>query len=127
MRLLLLLAVASLLTACASPPLSPDGVKPGMDKDQVLESAGNPKRTYRTNGQDFWVYVYYQGQEEIQKHVAFEDGRVVGIIRPTSKQALTRELESAGSVESYDKKTNAKPKSEGFKAIDGGPEEVDKP
>lgn len=127
MRSSLLIAIMSFLTACASRPLNPDGVKPGMDKDQVLELAGNPKRTYRTSGQDNWVYVYYQGNEETQRHVAFEDGRVVAITRPAAKQALTRELEAAGKIESFENKAQAKPHNEGFKAIDGGPDDVDKP
>lgn len=129
-RILMLLSFfIALIGGCASRTKGTEKIQTGMDKDQVLEVAGDPKRTYRLNGQDNWVYIYYEGNEEIQKHVAFEDGHVVRILRPTSKAALTRELEAKGSVEEYEKKRAKRSgsSSEGFKTIDGGPQDVNKP
>ncbi len=118
-----------LLSACASkPPLNPaHRAQVGMDKDQVLQSLGNPKYTYRGSGQDHWVYVTYRGTEEVQEYVTFEDGRVVRIHRPTPKHILTQELESAGSLESHRKPLKENASAAGFKTIDGGPDDVNKP
>ena len=106
----------SLLAACAT--TSKHGlerVKEGMDKDAVLDTAGSPTRTYRTSSQDHWIYVYFEGAEEMNRDLVFEDGRLVKLSKPMGKQNWAKELESL------------RDSSQGFKAVDGGPDDVDKP
>lgn len=106
-----------LLNACSSAPKHlVEDVKEGMDKDQVLDTAGNPARTFRTNGQDHWIYVFYQGSQEMARDVVFEENRVVSIGRPVGKENWTKTLESI-----------KKDKGDGFKTIDGGSEDPNKP
>lgn len=110
----LLTAFLFFLSACASTRQSVDGVRSGMDKDRVLQVAGNPKRTYRSNSQDHWIYVDFIKDEEFSRVVTFEDGKVIKVGRAQSKQSWSLELE------------NMK-KESGFKTIDGGAEDVNEP
>lgn len=71
-----------------------DGIREGMDKDQVLRDAGNPRRTYRTSGQDHWIYTFFRGEQEFSRTVSFEDGKVVKIGRPVAKQNWDKEMEN---------------------------------
>jgi outer membrane protein assembly factor BamE (lipoprotein component of BamABCDE complex) len=95
MRILLTALLLSMLTACASSPYAgSEDLREGMDKDEVLNTAGNPKRTFRSNGQDHWIYVFFKGNEELSRQVSFEDGKVVKIGRAMAKQSWSKELES---------------------------------
>jgi outer membrane protein assembly factor BamE (lipoprotein component of BamABCDE complex) len=68
-------------------------VQPGMSKTEVLEAAGNPKRTYREHGQDHWIYVYFAGNRELSREVVFEAGKVEKVSRPRTKTNWAKELE----------------------------------
>lgn len=119
MRISALFVCFGVLLGCASKPLNFDGIQSGMDKDQVLQTLGNPKRTYRMNSVDHWVYVDFENGREKQRHIAFEDGVVVKMFRPTPQHTLTEELEAKGSLEEYEKSFKAKRSNAGFKSIDG--------
>jgi outer membrane protein assembly factor BamE (lipoprotein component of BamABCDE complex) len=110
-----------LLTGCAgSLPRALDGVKVGMDKDQVLETAGDPKRTYREAMQDHWIYVYFEHDREWRRDVVFEEGKVAKITRPLGKEEWVKDLEKTKSMEEYEQKAREhQKKSEKFKSIDG--------
>jgi hypothetical protein len=109
------------LTGCATPiPKALDAVRPGMDKDKVLESAGNPKRTFREAMQDHWIYTYFSNDHEWRREIIFEDGKVVRISRPTAREDWVKDLERSGSMEEYEVKARAhQKKADNFKAIDG--------
>ncbi|HMN67253.1 MAG TPA: outer membrane protein assembly factor BamE [Bdellovibrionales bacterium] len=105
----ILAALLMTLAGCATPNHAGlERLREGMDKDAVLETAGNPRRTFRTNGQDHWIYVYFEKNEEFSRQLSFEEGKLVKVGRPMAKQNWGKELESL-------KKT------ENFKPIDGGP------
>lgn len=107
----LVLLTTLFLAACVSSPARDlASVQPGMDKDEVLELAGNPTRTFRANKQDHWVYVFYRGEQEVQQQIDFADGRVLKIFDPLAKAALTRDLESAETMEEYEAKVRARQK-----------------
>lgn len=99
------------LTACASMSVekSLESVSAGMDKAQVLEKAGNPKRTFRENSQDHWIYIFFRGGEEMSRMVVFDEGRVVRVTKARGKTNWDKEVEAA-------RKTS----NDGFKSIDGG-------
>ena len=83
-----------LAAGCATVPSSDsDQVREGMDKAQVLEAAGNPKRTVRANGQDHWIYVFFVNGEEHSRQITFEDGKVVKVGRALGKHNWVKELE----------------------------------
>ncbi len=85
---------ALLIVGCATSGTSVvDRLREGMDKDEVLREAGDPKRTYRSNGQDHWIYVHYKKSEEYTRTVSFEDGKIVKIGRAVAKQNWVREME----------------------------------
>lgn len=98
------------LSACASTPMEKvlADVKVGMDKDHVLHVAGNPKRTFREHSQDHWIYVYFHNDQEMNRIVSFEDGKVTKLSAARAKTNWEKELE--GSQKSSDA---------GFKSIDG--------
>jgi hypothetical protein len=55
-------------------------VKPGMDKQAVLEFAGNPDRTMRWQGKDRWIYDFrIDDFSTDSQEVHFQEGRVVYI------------------------------------------------
>lgn len=94
-------------------------ISEGMDKTQVLDVAGNPKRTQRREGGDQWTYVYYVADQQFERDVRFEGGHVVNISMPREVpkadqgQKITRDYENL--VKDSGKKT-----SEGFKEVPGG-------
>lgn len=56
---LLLLVACLQMTACQTPRYkSFDGIRPGMNKSEVIETAGGPNRATRWRGLDRWVYIY---------------------------------------------------------------------
>lgn len=99
-----------LLSACASVSVedSLEKLKVGMDKDEVLRSAGNPKRTFREKGQDNWIYVYFRGDTEMNRIVRFEDGKVARVDRPFKKTNWDKDIEAS-----------KKDPDAGFHSIDG--------
>lgn len=97
------------LAACATTvEHSLESVKPGMDKDEVLRSAGNPRRTFREKGQDHWIYVFFKNDQEMNRIVVFEDGKVASVGRPRAKAVWEKDIESS-----------KKDANSGFKSIDG--------
>ncbi|MGZ6480365.1 MAG: hypothetical protein ACXWQE_13735 [Bdellovibrionales bacterium] len=110
------------LTGCATATVGValDKVRVGMDKDKVLESAGNPQRTFREAMQDHWIYTYFKEDHEWRRDVIFEEGKVVKITRPQAREDWVKELEKSGSMEEYEHKAREHQKKAGnFKAIDG--------
>ena len=93
MRLVLWLGILT-LTGCSSLSVSKalEQVHPGMDKDRVLESAGNPARTFRENMQDHWIYTYFLKDHEWRREVIFEDGKVVKVTQATAKENWVKDL-----------------------------------
>jgi len=57
-------------------------LKPGMDKDQVLEAIGGPRAVTRFHGKDRWFIVYYHDQNRFEKEIHFQDGKAVYIGDP---------------------------------------------
>ena len=54
------------------------GIKPGMEKDLVIEQAGGPNVSRRFHGKDRWLYNYTSTPDGPQtKEVHFENGRAV--------------------------------------------------
>jgi hypothetical protein len=68
-------------------------VKTGMDKDSVLNLAGNPKRTYRADSKDHWIYTYFRSEREYVQSVTFENGRVTGITTSHILRAPSAEVD----------------------------------
>ncbi len=115
-----------LIAGCTTFSQSMDRIRAGMDKDEVLSRLGSPKRTFRENGLDNWIYLYFQGDQEFRRDVVFESGKVIRVTRATlsRKSSFHLELENSNSVEEFEAAVRAQQKkSEGFKYIDGGPNE----
>ena len=110
-----------LLTGCAtSVPLALDEIRPGMDKDQVLEKAGNPARTFREAAQDHWIYSYFRGDEEWRRDIIFDSGKVIKVSRALSKNNWMSNLENSESMEEYEAQAREHEKrANNFKSIDG--------
>jgi outer membrane protein assembly factor BamE (lipoprotein component of BamABCDE complex) len=74
-------AVACLviLSGCQTPRYKEfGGVKPGMEKDLVIEQAGGPNVSRRWHGKDRWIYNYVQTPNGPQtREVHFEDGKAI--------------------------------------------------
>lgn len=67
------------LSSCQTPRYKEfSSVKQGMEKDLVLEAAGNPTIARRWNGKDRWIYHYLKTPDGPQtREVHFQDGRAV--------------------------------------------------
>ncbi len=112
------------LAGCTTFSQTMDRIKPGMDKDEVLSRLGNPKRTFREDGLDNWIYMYFQDDQEYRRDVVFENGKVIRVTRGTlaRKSSFYLELENSNTPEEYEAAVRApQKKSNGFKYKDGGP------
>lgn len=113
-------AVFALAGCASSVPKALEDLRPGMDKDRVLETAGNPNRTYREAMQDHWIYTYFHKDHEWHRVVVFEDGKVMKVSRPVARDDWEKELERATSMEEFEHKARAhQQRANNFKAIDG--------
>ncbi len=80
--------VLILVTGCAtSVGQRLEKVQTGMDKTQVLDLAGNPKRVVRQDGRDLWTFVYYVGDKRFEREVRFNEGHVSDILTPREVSA----------------------------------------
>lgn len=117
------LTSGSLLSGCTHLPISRqiDKITIGMDKDQVLDEIGDPKRTFRSNSQDHWIYVYFEENNEWRRQVDFRDGKVFKVGRPVAKRNWESELENSETMEEFESKARARAqrsKPSDFKEID---------
>ncbi len=73
---LLTLSLAS--TACQTSALTDfQKIKPGMEKQDVLETMGNPSRTERFHGKDRWTYIFYDSRIRFEKEIQFFEGNAI--------------------------------------------------
>ncbi|WP_413291876.1 outer membrane protein assembly factor BamE [Bdellovibrio sp. HCB185ZH] len=56
-----------------------ESIKPGMEKDDVLDLMGSPNQTQRVSGKDRWYYTFYDKRIRFQKEVQFVDGAAIYI------------------------------------------------
>lgn len=54
-----------------------EAVKPGMEKDDVLQLIGSPNRTQRFHGKDRWTYIFHEKYMRFEKEVHFFEGNAV--------------------------------------------------
>lgn len=79
-RAWILSGASAFIFGCATPAHQRlDRLTTGMDKAEVLDTAGNPKRTQRLNDGDLWTFVYYVGDRHFEREIRFENGHVVVI------------------------------------------------
>lgn len=87
--------------ACATPVHKRlEKLQPGMDKTQVLDLAGTPKRTARQDNGDLWTFEYYIGNQHFERDVHFNEGHVALIFAareinapPSQDDAVIRDYE----------------------------------
>jgi outer membrane protein assembly factor BamE (lipoprotein component of BamABCDE complex) len=117
--------ISLLLVGCATAvPAGLNSIRPGMDKDKVLESAGNPQRTFREAMQDHWIYTYFINDREWRREIIFDEGKVLRVGRPLAKEDWTKDLEKSDSMEEFEQKAREhEKKANNFKSIDGQPDE----
>ena len=127
---LVIFGLILILVGCATPThRNLEKVQLGMDKTQVLDLAGNPKRTVRRDDGDLWTFVYYVGNQHYERDVRFSEGHVAVIsvareVNPPAAQGeavlndyenLVQEAESKRASKSETKienKSSTKAKSE---------------
>lgn len=126
----LLLIVGSVFSAagCSTPAhLAFDTIRVGQPKSDVVEIMGSPQKTIRIKDQDQWIFVFFQGDEQIVKGVSFESGRVIAIEQFPTETPLERELKSVSSMREYEEKINSsRQKNENLRPIDFDSFEQDK-
>ncbi len=68
-----------------------DEIRPGMDKDQVLNTIGGPRAVTRFHGKDRWFIMFYQDDVRYEREIHFSNGIAdyVGesYVAPEEKQA----------------------------------------
>lgn len=78
MKLLLFFSLCIFLSACQTNMARQfEKIKPGADKDAVLDLLGSPRNITRIAGEDRWYYMYYQDEVRQQKEVHFNNGLVI--------------------------------------------------
>lgn len=94
------------LAGCATPLHQRlTGVAAGMDKTQVIDTAGTPKRTQRVNDGDVWTYVYYIGDRHFERDIRFESGHVVTV---SSAREVPPDADGEKIIKDYEKLVNEK-------------------
>jgi outer membrane protein assembly factor BamE len=75
-KLLLIFSIFALsLTGCQTNMKKAfDEVKPGMDKDQVLEIIGGPRAVTRFHGKDRWFISFYADGVRYEREIHFSNG-----------------------------------------------------
>lgn len=92
-----------LATACQTSMLKQfSSVKPGMEKDDVLDIMGTPNRTQRHKGKDRWTYVFYDDRIRFEKEIQFFEGNAVYI----GDIALPEENRTAIAMDSANERKN---------------------
>lgn len=67
-----------LTSACQTNMLKQfSAVKPGMEKDDVLDIMGSPSRTQRFHGKDRWTYVFYSDRIRFEKEIHFFENNAI--------------------------------------------------
>lgn len=99
-HLFLAFALMTTLAGCQTPREKEfEGVKVGMAKDQVLNTAGNPTVSRRWKGMDRWIYFYPSA--DTSKEVHFLEGKVVyagGAYQPPVSAAEQDRLNDEANV-----------------------------
>jgi outer membrane protein assembly factor BamE (lipoprotein component of BamABCDE complex) len=72
--------------ACQTTSLLQDfkRVRLGMDKDNIIETVGNPEREERRDSRDWWYYSSFENQTKYERMVVFQDGKVIYAGRVTT-------------------------------------------
>jgi len=105
------LSLIAAVAGCTSIPQSLKQVRAGMDKGEVLQLVGSPKFTFRENSQDHWAYFYHTNNQEFRRDVVFENGKVIRVTKPTTKEQWQKSLEGAESMEEFESITRQHQKS----------------
>ena len=72
--------ISLLTTACQTSMLKQfQALKPGMEKDDVLDIMGSPSQTQRFHGKDRWTYIFYDQSIRFEKEVQFFEGNAIYI------------------------------------------------
>jgi hypothetical protein len=88
------------LTACSTPfSRQFEKIADDWDKSQVVETLGSPTLARRWQGQDHWIYVFYEDQQRWVREVHFEDGEIVALSRTSLSYRRWRALERSESLE----------------------------
>lgn len=67
-----------LTTGCQTNMLNQfNAVKPGMEKDDVLDIMGSPSRAQRFHGKDRWTYIFYSDRIRFEKEVHFFENNAI--------------------------------------------------
>ena len=78
-------------------------IKPGMDKEQVLETIGGPRAVTRFHGKDRWFIMFYHEGVRYEREVHFTNGIAdyVGdtYVAPEEKQAAVVDKKNEESNE----------------------------
>ncbi len=125
-QLALCFAFLFLISACTTPrPKKFESLSLGQTKSDVIDLVGNPKISKREKGRDFWIYSYFEGEQEFRKSVEFEKGKVVQLSPARPFPDPESIIEKADSLEDLESKGKLikKDSDSGFKDVDGGQDE----
>ena len=81
------------LGGCTTVPKALHEVKPGWNKADVVERAGNPSHTYRKDSIDHWIYKYYEGDRLKSTEIQFQGGKVIDVGPASSSHGPASEEE----------------------------------
>ncbi len=110
------------MVSCTTIQQSLQQVRAGMDKGEVLQTVGNPKFTFREDGQDHWAYFYEGNNQEWRRDVIFDNGKVIRVTRPLNKEKWQKDIEGSSTMEEFEAIAREKQKrSSNFKDIGSAP------
>lgn len=102
-QVILMILVSLLMSACQTSMLKQfSELKPGMEKDDVLNLMGSPNQTQRFHGKDRWKYVFYDQRIRFEKEIQFFEGSAVYIGDPWQPEAS----QTASAMDSINEERN---------------------
>ena len=110
-----------------------DEIKPGMDKDQVLEIIGGPRAVTRFHGKDRWFISFYNNGTRFEREIHFLNGHADYVGEPyeppveLSAAAVDKkneELNAQAYQELVDARTKTGPTPEQYEKEDKGTDKV---
>jgi hypothetical protein len=72
------LIVMLTLNGCVTPAKTDfEKIKPGLYKFDVIDIMGVPDATYRRDGNDRWIFRYFENNQSVTKEVHFTESKVI--------------------------------------------------
>ena len=101
-RILFFITSSVLLVSCVSTYTALQELQPGINKERVRNTVGQPFSVGRSDGIDHWTYKFKWNSQEYTRNVVFDEGKVQKIGPLTPYPNYEQKMIEAESLEEYE-------------------------